>query len=84
MYAFTKTRRVGIDIEEINDSYAYEEVAEQFLTRQEKSMIQKIPEGQLRDKAFFSFWTRREALIKARGEGLFLHLNQFDGSLSPG
>lgn len=82
LYAITLNREVGIDIEFIRENFAGEEIAERFFSANEVAALQKLPSEQ-REEAFFNCWTRKEAFIKAIGEGLSYGLDQFDVSLAP-
>jgi 4'-phosphopantetheinyl transferase len=83
LYAVTRGREVGIDLERIRFDLAVMEIAERFLSRREVATLRTLPTEAQR-QAFFRCWTRKEAYIKARGGGLSLALDQFDVSLAPG
>jgi 4'-phosphopantetheinyl transferase len=83
LYAVTLAREVGVDIEFIRPQLRAEQLAERFFSPREIETLRTLP-ADLRTYAFFLAWTRKEAYIKARGEGLALPLNQFDVSLIPG
>lgn len=83
LYAVTRDREVGIDVEFIHRDLGVEQIAERFFSRRETATLRGLPTP-LREHAFFLCWTRKEAYIKARGEGLSLPLDQFDVSLIPG
>jgi len=74
---------VGIDLERIRFDLAVAEIAERFFSRREVAILRTLATDAQR-QAFFRYWTRKEAYIKARGEGLSLPLDQFDLSLAPG
>ena len=83
IYAFSRNRDVGVDLESIREDLADEKIAERFFSPYEIDALAKLP-AELRKQAFFDCWTRKEAYIKARGEGLSMPLNEFDVSLRPG
>jgi len=83
LYAVTRNREIGVDLEFMRADFAGEEIAERFFSRQEVEKLRAVP-ADAQGEAFFACWTRKEAYIKARGEGLSLPLDQFDVSLSPG
>jgi len=76
-YAFTLRRRIGIDIETIRPQMDWMEIAERFFHSQEISMLREVPESD-RSELFFSYWTMKEAYLKARGVGLQQPLLQMD------
>ena len=83
LYAFSHDRELGVDLEFIRDELADEKIADRFFSTTEVKALQRVP-AELRRQAFFNCWTRKEAYIKARGEGLSMPLNEFDVSLAPG
>lgn len=83
LVAVTRKREVGIDVEYIREDLADEQIARRFFSAWEVDALATLPLDQ-RSEAFFNCWTRKEAYIKARGEGLSIPLDQFDVTLAPG
>ena len=83
LVAVTRGRELGIDVEGIRPEVMEEQLAERFFSPGEVAALQALPASQKAD-GFFNCWTRKEAYVKARGEGLSLPLDQFDVSLAPG
>jgi 4'-phosphopantetheinyl transferase len=83
LYAFAEGRAVGVDVEYVRGDFASLDIAEHFFSRSEVAALRAVAEGE-RAAAFFDCWTRKEAYIKARGEGLSHPLHLFTVSLTPG
>lgn len=83
LLAVTRDRELGVDIEWIRPGVADEGIAEHFFSATEVRVLRGLPKG-MQDQAFFNCWTRKEAYIKAIGEGLSMPLSVFDVSLVPG
>ena len=82
LYAVTRQREVGIDLERIEPRFAADDIAEKFFSRNEIAAFHFLP-ASARLRAFFNCWTRKEAYVKARGAGLQIPLESFDVSLAP-
>jgi 4'-phosphopantetheinyl transferase len=83
LIAVTHGRAVGVDLEHIRPDVATEQIAEKFFSPREVAALRLLPVAE-QTEAFFNCWTRKEAYIKARGEGLSFPLSRFDVSLAPG
>ena len=83
MLAFAIGRELGIDIEQVRPDFATQEIAERFFSRSEVDKLRSLPRD-VQSEAFFNCWTRKEAFIKAIGEGLSCPLDTFDVTLAPG
>ena len=82
LYAVTLGREVGIDIERVRTNLSLEKIAKRFFSPLEFQMLSALSPSE-RIEGFFNCWTRKEAYIKAIGEGLSIPLDQFDVTLNP-
>jgi 4'-phosphopantetheinyl transferase len=83
LYAFTCNREIGIDVEYVRDMPDAEKIAQTTFSPIENETLHSLPQYQ-RQEAFFNCWVRKEAYIKAIGDGLYHDLDRFDVSLAPG
>lgn len=79
VYAFTSHHDIGIDIEQIQDTFNAA-VAKRYFSHEENLSFAKLTsEEQI--VAFYRLWSRKEALIKACGKGLSIPLSSFSVSV---
>jgi 4'-phosphopantetheinyl transferase len=83
LIAVSLDHEIGVDLEFMRADFAGMNVAEQFFSHQEVETLRSLPPD-LQLEGFYNCWTRKEAYIKARGEGLSHQLNSFDVTLAPG
>jgi len=81
--AFCLGHELGIDIEKIKPQVAFEGIESRYFSPKERAELETLPQD-LRPEGFFLCWTRKEAYVKARGEGLKVPLESFSVSLTPG
>jgi 4'-phosphopantetheinyl transferase len=83
LIAITYARKIGVDVELVRADVPFLEIADVSFSSVELATFRSLPES-LRATGFYNCWTRKEAYVKARGEGLSFPLQQFDVSLTPG
>lgn len=82
LYAFTRDRTIGIDLEQIRPLEDAAQLARRFFCPGEYEAMRSLPKAQ-QQHAFFNGWTRKEAYLKATGEGI-AQLQAVEVSLLPG
>ena len=79
--AVTRGRLVGVDVERV-DRVVREDVAGRHFAPAEVRDLRALPAA-AQPRAFFEYWTLKEAYIKARGMGLAIPLADFAFTLAP-
>ncbi len=82
VFAFTLDCEIGVDVEHIRPVTDMASIAERFFCREEAAELLSLPDHQRR-RAFFLCWTRKEAYIKALGNGLSEPLDNFRVTVDP-
>lgn len=65
---------LGIDVEFRDPKINYQDFIFQMTARE----LQKIHDAEDKTKEFFTYWARKEAVIKAHGAGMMLPLDSFE------
>lgn len=71
---------LGLDCEKVRHLESLGEIARKHFSEAEFAALDAL-QGDARELAFYRCWTRKEAYIKALGEGLSMPLDSFDVSL---
>jgi 4'-phosphopantetheinyl transferase len=82
-YAFTLNCEIGVDIEYRRRMADIEAIARRFFASAEVAEFTDLADSD-RPEGFFNCWTRKEAYIKAVGDGLSVPLDSFRVTLQPG
>ncbi|HTR42237.1 MAG TPA: 4'-phosphopantetheinyl transferase superfamily protein [Pseudomonadales bacterium] len=82
LIAVTRACAVGVDVEWIHPINDAEDIAARFFSPRETAKLMALANEQ-RIPAFFYLWTRKEAWLKATGDGISEMLNQVEVSFLP-
>jgi 4'-phosphopantetheinyl transferase len=74
---------LGIDVELLRHLPDADRIAASFFHPAEANEILSFTDPAARQEAFFRCWTRKEAYVKAIGDGLHIPLDQFQVTLLP-
>jgi 4'-phosphopantetheinyl transferase len=82
LYAITRNMEIGVDVEGVQSDVEYEAIAKHFFSVHDGTTLRTIP-SEKKLAAFYRCWTRKEAYIKAHGQGLSWPLDSFEVSFAP-
>ncbi len=82
-YAFSSGHPIGIDVEAVRVMTDADDLAARYFSRREHATYRTLNPCD-KPLGFFNCWTRKEAFVKASGDGLSMPLDRFDVTLAPG
>jgi 4'-phosphopantetheinyl transferase len=82
LIAVSSEHRLGVDVEKIRADVDTAALSERFFSLRERAGLQALPDP-LRVLGFFACWTRKEAFLKATGDGLSFPLADFSVTTQP-
>ncbi len=83
LIAVTRIGMLGVDVECIRPVKEMDQLVARFFSPRENALFEKLPPDE-KPSAFFNLWTRKEALLKATGEGITRSLSLVEVSFLPG
>ncbi len=83
LVAVASESAVGVDVERVRRLSDADRVAKRFFAAGEYDRYRAL-DAKARQVAFFNCWTRKEAFVKALGEGFSRPLHSFEVTLDPG
>jgi 4'-phosphopantetheinyl transferase len=83
LLAITRAGPVGVDVEQVRLPDDVDELVSRFFSPGESAAFRELA-GRQKAAAFFNLWTRKEAWLKATGEGIGALLNRVEVSFLPG
>jgi 4'-phosphopantetheinyl transferase len=82
LIAVRRSGEVGVDVESLRPIEEAEAIARRYFTSREHAALAALPPEE-RIAAFFRCWTRKEAMLKATGEGIGVSLDAVEVTLGP-
>lgn len=83
LFAIARDRTLGVDLELVRTLDDMDSIAKRFFSEEEYAVYRTLSSDE-KSLGFFNCWTRKEAYIKAIGEGLSHSLTDFVVSIRPG
>jgi 4'-phosphopantetheinyl transferase len=83
LFGFVREHRIGVDLERVRAGIDVESLAKNHFSPNEFQTLRCLSSDRQLE-AFFCCWTRKEAYLKGRGEGMSYGLDRFEVNVTPG